>query len=327
MGKVEPLESADITSDWPTLVSSVKIQKGQHVRKGQIVAEVDNRESKFYLAYYQTFTSDLMRQIERLDSDLNFLEKRQKKLRDLASKGIITVTEVEKIETTILDAQKAKLTADNQLKTMRAEIATREKQIAKANLVAPFDGIVDQIMVDPKQMVGSFILDARTALARIIQPNVYKIKAVTFDQDVIHLHEGDNCVVVLEGGSREISGTIASIDPYVKQGNPNPYTYANEPTSDQKSQPKYSVTITFREAAAMPNGVGATAKFNRNFHEQGLALPWNAIFSDVDQTHVRVYDADKGFEDRVVTLGSRNDTHVIVRTGLQANDLVYARVE
>jgi multidrug efflux pump subunit AcrA (membrane-fusion protein) len=86
------------------------------------------------------------------------LAARQKKLRDLASQNILSSNQLDETEAKALEVQMRRLKAEKAIRDGIKQVAEVKKQIQQANYYAPIDGIVSSLVVDPQQVMGSFMV-------------------------------------------------------------------------------------------------------------------------------------------------------------------------
>lgn len=195
----------------------------------------------------------------------------------------------------------------------RQEIAGAEAQIGQsraareiaavtrdyATLVAPFDGVVTQKLVDPGSMAGP------GAPLLKIQGGATRLEAVVPDSALGVVRQGAHMPVRLDAvGERQVEGVVREI----------------APVGDAASH-------TFLVKIDLPRGMGARAgMFGRarlqTGVEQALLVPDSAVIEREGLRYVQVVDPSGGTQLRVVTVGEARGDRIPVLSGLNAGEKI-----
>lgn len=141
-GAVEAADTSSISFEVPGNVRQVKVDVGERVSKGQVLAVLDD---KAYKLKVETAQAAVRRaEVERTDAQAYL-----RRLQDLArrSPGAISVRSVEQAQARF-DSARQNLSYN----TSRLNLASRD--LDKTVLSAPFDGVIAKRYVDPFQEVA-----------------------------------------------------------------------------------------------------------------------------------------------------------------------------
>lgn len=189
--EVKPFESATLYAKVAGYVKSIKVERGQRVKKGDVLAEVESPETA--------------QNLEAARSDAEQKHIMADRMRVLSGPGVVSKSD---LDLAVNDEQRAK-----------AAFASAAATQGYATIRAPFDGIVTARYVD-----NGSLLPAATSSTQSAQPVV---DVATIDtmrifayvgQDVApFLHEGDTATLWQdESGARRIpakvSHTTGSLD-------------------------------------------------------------------------------------------------------------------
>lgn len=175
-GSMQADEVTTASSEVPGRVSSLQVDFGQTVRKGQVIAELDPTELSLQLERTRASLAQAMARIgmepgqERIPESTPMTRQARAQMEDAKSKydnaeklvktGDISqerFTELEKLYRARQAAYEA--TQDDfrtqlaMVRSLQAEVKLSEKRLRDAKVVAPFDGIVQQKHVSPGQYI------------------------------------------------------------------------------------------------------------------------------------------------------------------------------
>jgi RND family efflux transporter MFP subunit len=140
-GVLEPVTRARLAFQSPGVLSSRPAQMGQAVRKGELLATLDNPELAPAQRSATARLQESMTQRDQAERDLA-------RLRALQETGAVGDEQVE---------QKAAELSSLQASVARAEadLAGSRQRLEDATLVAPFDGVISMVGVEPGEFVSA----------------------------------------------------------------------------------------------------------------------------------------------------------------------------
>ena len=309
-GGVEPKTSETVKSKWYVMIKRMPVNLGQLVKKGDLLAEVETEFLNYHLAYLKQMEKLGKSRLEQAKFDEQMVASRKERVRSLASKKIVAASELDKADLEVLAAQVRRLGSEKEMRELYKQMEEVQTQIRDANFYAPIDGVVSELVVNPKQIVGSFTAYGDSKIARIDQPGLYTIRAIALDTQVAFLGKGDKGRVAFDGEATPLEGRILSI---------NPHPQAKEKPST------FEVTIEFsQKGPLLPRGILARIEFDRKLPGTYVTVPWTAIIQTPTKTSVQVVTKEGDTSEREVTLGPRTATRVAILQGLKAQEKVTA---
>lgn len=157
-------------------VSNIRVTQGDHVKKGQLLATLENPE---YLQLQENYLT-LLNQTEYLRKEL----ERAKKLRD---QEINSEKSLAKIESDFNDADFRLKGVTAQLKLIGTDLDQLEKGVLQNSIPvrSPINGFIKTISINMGQYV-----DPTTMLFEIVDNEHLHIDLSVFEKDLAQVHEG-----------------------------------------------------------------------------------------------------------------------------------------
>lgn len=337
-GKVEPIQGFEAHAPIATTVKRILVKEGDHVRKGQLLLQLDDDDIRSQaaraqaqlktaqanqtapLAETQTIRDELAKaRIARDNAQRNLAA-----LRRLEQQGSASAMEVQKAEETLASTQ-ADVTLYEQKQKERLstpEVARIEAQIAeaqsaydsaedalrKSSVRAPFDGIVYSLPVKAGAFVqtGDLLLQ-EADLTRVL------VRAFVDEDDMGRLQIGQKVEIVWDAvRGRTWSGTVNTIPSTVK-----PHGSRNVGES--------TCLIDNQDLRLLPNvNVGVTVIVAE--HSNVLTLQRDALHIDDSSPFVfRIVDGH--LKRQPIQFSLQNLTRVEITSGLSEGDPVAISAE
>lgn len=176
-GSTSANRSVEIRTEVAGKVVAILKQKGQRVKQGEVILELDKRS-------WPERVEQAKANLEQRQIETNSTEK-------LAEKGLAN------------DAQLAQ--ARTALANAKADYTQAKIQLDGTTIRAPFDGILDQRFVE----VGDFIRD-NTPVAKVIDIKPWLVKARVPEKEISNIHLGAQASAKV-GSGEEVHGRITFI--------------------------------------------------------------------------------------------------------------------
>lgn len=188
----------DIRSEVRAKVIAIHRHKGERVAQGELILELDAR--------------DWPARVKQAEAALKQRQLEAQSARKLNQQGLANAAELAKAQTQLANAE--------------AELTNAKLQLQASQIRAPFDGIVDQRMVE----VGDFVQDGN-ALVTVLDFSPYLIKGQVAETEAGYIKIGDPAHAELVNGDR-VAGHIRFI---AAEADPNTRTFAIEMQVDNPS--------------------------------------------------------------------------------------------
>ena len=309
-GKIEPLSKVEVKSKASGIVNRILVEAGDHVRKGQVLLELDreelqarHREAQATLLSAQA--SWQRTKVEAMGPDLPFLKSSLERARGLYGQGLVSTSTVE-------DAEKAYEMAVNKQHAAKANVAVNKAEVARAQaalersetdlrnatIMSSMDGLVLSRDVEVGDAVSSILVmgSQSTLLMTLGDVGSVFVRGKVDEADVGKISVGQQARITVESfKDRKFAGQVTRIAPL--------------------GQEKDNVT-TFEVRVSIDNPGGelkanmtANAEIIREEKKNVLLVPETAVVYDKDRkTFIEVPDpgAEGGKRKLAAQLGISN---------------------
>lgn len=327
-GKVEVLDSVDVASTLTVPAKlTLKVEEGDQVKKGQVIAELDVSEQKQQLA-------DAEKALEAAESALANAKKlkeeaaaAQKKLaaaqqkletvQKLVAENKASPEELAAAQQEFAAAQQAQSAAEMkaqftdisslelQVEQARSAVDTARSAVEKGKIKSPIDGVVLQVFAKS----GSYAQMGMPILT-VGNPEQLQVVANLSEQDINGVKAGQEVEVRWAGAPEQVvKGKVNRIAPIV-----------SAPEMGQ-TETYIKVYITIDDGAALKPGATVDVVIYRVKPRKSLLIPNEAITEEGNTKSVFV--VDNGTAKKVtVQTGHSNELYTEVNGGIKENTKV-----
>lgn len=245
--------------------------------------------------------------MRRTDSDtVPLVEREQAKVSETKSEMAIVAARAN-LETVRLASE-----AETQLQQLDLDRNSRKvedlrKQIEKAELLAPTDGIalLNTRWDDTKWKVGSNPWTG-ASLIKLPELSTMEVKAWVHEVDTPQIEKGQAAIVTMDAHpDAPVVGTIEKVADLAVARGEDEVKYLEIKVALSESRPEMKPGMTVRVDLLLAS------------HDDVVSIPIEAAVKDEEGSFVNTA-ALAGWSRQPVVLGAENDTHVIVTSGLEA---------
>jgi membrane fusion protein (multidrug efflux system) len=271
-GSILANESLELKSEINGKITDITFEEGSLVKKGSVLVRINDEEVRAQLLKEK--------HNQKLNQDNEF---RQRKLLE---KDAISQEEYDN--------------ALNRLNTTQADVKVLEAQLAKTQLVAPFDGIIGLRYISE----GAYI-SPNTIIATLYNNSPAKIEFAIPSRYSSMVAAGRDIYFKVENDTTRLNGKV----------------YAIEPRIDPETR-----TLKLRALADNSKGILLPGQFVElelimGTNNEALLVPTEAVVPEQSGKKVFVLENGKVKEVSIET-GIRNNTSLEVLTGLAPNDTI-----
>jgi HlyD family secretion protein/macrolide-specific efflux system membrane fusion protein len=302
-GKVAPRERVEIKSRIAGQVAEVRVQEGEHVKKGQLLVVLD--------------PIDYQREVAKADADvaqaMNGLAFAKLTLERKKAGVATSVTSQSDLDAAAADAV-AKAVA---VRSAEVALVTAQDQVRYTRIASPMDGTVIQRGIQPGETVVPGVqstFDGK-ALLTVADLKVLVVKLELNQIDVAKTRIGQKAELTLDAlPGKKYSATVTKITPA-----------STHPLGKDVDVFPVEAELAEPDGRILP---GMTADVSIRLDEKAgvLVLPIEAISKDHDKTYVQRVARDPKASSRTnrveVTLGAQSDREAEVVSGLDEGDEV-----
>ncbi len=267
-----------VKSEVQGVIKDLNVEEGQHVKQGDLLMELDDRQFRLELERAQadrlSKLSELLleRQFEGTEkamdpSELNKIQKARseyERIQDLFRKGMISENEYEdaytKYELALIESGEKKDEIRSASKGLtQAEIAVKKAQmdLERTKIRAAFPGIITDIQVSPQEHIT-----AGRDLFVLVNISRIQVHATVLESEIGKMKEGREVVLKFSAYPNKVfNGKVKSISPVV---NPEDKTC------------KVIIDVANPEEAIKP-GMHAEVEIAAEIYKDRLLVPQDAV--------------------------------------------------
>jgi HlyD family secretion protein len=274
-------------------VRRLYVRIGDHVTKGQLLAELDDRD---LIARRDEAAAAL----QQADVNLSYAKTDLQRKRELTAAAVLSRSELDV-------AERAAAVAEKQVTAARATVAYATTQLAYTRIVAPIGGVVASVSTEEGETVAaSFAAPTFVTLLDLARLEVW---AYVDETDIGRIRVGQQARFTVDTyGDDEFEGRVTAVYPKaeIRDNVVNYVTLVRfEPPRDRTLRPEMTTTV----------------RIALETRENVLALPIRAVRRDGSRTFVLSRRGD-AIERRLVTTGSRDESYWEIVEGLREGDEV-----
>ncbi|NTW51856.1 MAG: efflux RND transporter periplasmic adaptor subunit [Chlorobiaceae bacterium] len=286
-GFVEAINIANLSSETSGTVRSIGALEGQPVRKGQVVIVFDSKQPGLSVDEARAAVAEQQATVK--ESSLK-LERNRMLLKD----GAVSRQQFD-------EAQRNSTQSLEMLRQKQLQLKSREDDLKKLAVVAPFDGILTLQNVK----AGDFV-KANTEVATVTDPTGYMVTVEVDELDVPRLRTGMAAVIAFDSmPEKRFQATVSRIVPQT-----------------DKVTKTSRVYLKLNEAVpTVQGGMTATANIIYNTRKGALLVRKSSVFEEERKNFV--WKVEKGkLKKQQVRSGDSDLTYVEVLEGLAPGDMV-----
>lgn len=270
-------------------VIEVRVEPGQWVRQGQVLAVIDR-------SVQVQQEAGLAAQIRVSEADARLAQANLERGQKLVGRGFISKADIDRLTAT-RDAANARVGV------ARAQLAETRARTRRLNIVAPADGLLLSRTVEPGQVVSG----GSTVLFRIAKGGEMELLARLTEEDLAAISVGVSAQVVPVGSGRTFTGQVWQISPII------------DPETRQGT-----ARIALAYAPELRPGGFANATITGGSVVAPI-LPESAVLSDSKGSYVYIVGQDDKVIRRDVKTGAITDRGIVVLSGLAGNERIVQR--
>lgn len=322
-GTLQPYREVDVGAQVSGQLKTLKVKLGDHVKKGQLLAEIDPVLSINDLHVKQSRLDSLKAQKASNEAQLHKAQLDYQRQKRMLAQDATSREAMENAKAT-LHVQKATLAqTEASIEQARIDVDSAKAKLGYTRIVAPMDGQVVAIVT--KQ--GQTVVAAQQApvILKLADLHTMTVRAQIPEADVIRLHPGQNAYFTILGApDRRHYGKLRAIEPA-------PSSYAQSQSMGSSSSQGSNNAVFYNALFEVPNADGglridmtAQVSFVLKAVDNALTIPVAALGEKgKDGLYpVRVLDAGNNVHVRKVRIGIDNNIKAQVLSGLKAGERV-----
>lgn len=321
-GTLRPYREVDVGAQVSGQLKSLNVKLGDHVKKGQLLAEIDPVLSINDLHVKQSQLDSLKAQklsdeAQLQKAKLEYARQQQMLAQDATPRQTM---EDAKAGLSLQQANLAQINA--QIKQAEIDVDSAKAKLGYTRIVAPMDGEVVAVVTKEGQTVVA--AQQAPVILKLADLNTMTVRAQIPEADVIRLHPGQTAYFTILGApDQRHYGKLRAIEPA-------PDSYAQSQSGAASSQ-NSNTAVFYNALFDVPNKDGklridmtAQVSFVLQAADDALTIPVAAL-GEEGKDHlypVRVLDASGRAQTRKVRIGIDNNVKAQVLSGLKQGERV-----
>ncbi len=325
-GYVVARHSSDVGVKVGGRIARLKFEEGTRVRKGEVIAEIENADIVAQLEASRRMVAEAEAQLAESsasrDEDLRTLERQ----RALAKDGITTDAALTGAQASAAVSSARVRSAEAAIASARARVKVTEEAIENTNIRAPFDGVVIKKRAEVGETVSPFGVAGQAsreggAIATIADLGELEVQTEVSENNVAKLVPAMPAEVKLQAYQDQVfKGRLRQIFPSADRAKSIVEVRVSILNPDAHVKPEMSASVTFQEKQAhgdRPGSVpGSVPGLSPSAPQAPIVLvPKRAVAEQNGQSFVWVV-TDGSATRRPVTLGAERIDQIEVRSGV-----------
>lgn len=289
-GKLEPENTANISTRVMGYISGVKVKAGDRVQKGKLLATINSND-------IQAKKAQAVAMISSAEAAYKNATKDYERFQTLHRQQSVSDKELENVTLQYVTAQ-------SNLEAARQGLEEVNAMLSYTQIRAPFSGVITQKLADEGSMANPGM-----PLLILEQDGNLRVSATISESDVNQINTGDTVQVEVKSAGKTIRGKITELSPSSQASGGQFVVKISIPTEDQSgllSGMYANATVSGKSSGLLQSG--------------GLRVPVSSIINRDQLTGLYVVSGNNTAALRWVRLGKVSGGQVEVLSGLNADE-------
>lgn len=294
-------------------VVELKVNVGDRVSRGQVVALLDDDESRLSVAQANADLRVAEANLAEARSTIEIAERSSERVRTLRQRGVASESQLDAIEADMLAKRSAEAVAEARVERARAEVAAAKVRLGYTRVTADWAGGDDERVVSERYVDAGVTLSANTSLMTIVELDPLHAVAFVTERDYGRLAIGQPASVTTDAyGDEVFIGEITRIAPVFSEASRQARVEVTVANESMRLKPGMFARIvvvvdrvegvTIVPAAALTRRDGMAGVFVLN--EDGESVAWRPVRPGLENGG-RLEVEGPGVTGQVVTLGQQ----------------------
>ena len=300
VGNLIGLQTVDVAPRTAGRLLSVNVQLGDSVRRGQVMAKVEDREIVEQVRAAEASQEVAKATIRQRDADLKVAELNFERSKNLFGRQLLAKQALD-------DAESRYMASVAQLDLSKAQLSQNDARLQELQfnlnntiITSPVDGFVGRRNVDPGAMVNT-----NTAIASVVDISRLKLVVNVVEKDLRMVTAGDTGIVEVDAYPGEkFNGRIARVAPVLDPATRTASIEIEIPNSDKRLKP----------------GMYARISLTVEERKNTLVAAKNAVIDFENKRGVWMPNEERRAQFVPVTLGIEGPEQIEILAGLKEGD-------
>lgn len=331
-GTLQPIRQVDVGTRVTGQLKSLRVKHGDHVRAGELIAEIDPVLPENELRAAQANLANLEAQRRAAVARLTRARLELERQRGMMRRSATARKDVESAEAET-QANEASLAAlDAQIAQAHSQVDIASANLAYTKITAPIEGEVVGVTTQEGQTVVA--AQIVPVLLKLAQLDAMTIRTQISEADVIHVKVGQPVTFTIMGDpDKKYAGTLRSVE-LAPQNYSDPVQSQSGGSQSAGAASSGTAAVFYNALFDVPNpdrtlriGMTAQVSITLGVTPNALTIPSSALREQgLDGRYaLRVVDAKGHIESRHVRIGIDNHVRAEILEGLaDGEDIVLA---
>jgi HlyD family secretion protein len=269
-GKIEPKTQVKVSADIMGKVTNLAVKEGDHVRKGQLLLQLDPTQRQSDLSQARAGLASAIARKREADATLQVAEANFKRQKALYEQKLLSNAEWDNATTAYETARSTAQTAAEEVNRSQAALSGSSDLLSKTRFVAPFDGIVSALYVEQGEIVITGTMNQPgTQILTVSDLSRMLVRADVDETDVVDVRIGQKAKITVDAmPDTSFQGTVTEIGNTAKLAQ----------VGGVEGQTNFEVKVVFDQTVPeVRPGMTADVEIETATHTQATAVPIQAV--------------------------------------------------
>ncbi|MCC6553288.1 MAG: efflux RND transporter periplasmic adaptor subunit [Polyangiaceae bacterium] len=219
-GHLQARETVKVSSNVTGELLSLAVKEGDHVKRGQVLGQIDKRLQESQVAQYRGAVASAVAQAAQVEATLAQDRRDVERLQKLAAENLASAADLEKAQTQ-LKLDESRLTAQRQIiAQQQGQLETALYSLSRATLTAPIDGTILELnhKVGERIRGSDFSEDVVLLMGGLAE---MEVKAEVGEHEVVGIHVGDEATIEIDAmPDKQFDGHVVAVGRNAQIKNP-----------------------------------------------------------------------------------------------------------
>lgn len=321
-GRMEPLSRVPVKSEVSGLVRRVRVEEGDRVEQGQVLFELDrerlqDRVNALRAGLQIKRAATEWDLVGRASLELDQARRDHERIAKLYERGVTSQQEFEDsrhkfrlAEVSLTDARAEKAGREAAVAEAEHRLSQAERDLARAVIRAPIDGLVVERPVDIGAVVADVTAAGATLLAVVADDQRIRLVAEVDENDIARVRVGQEAEVSIDAFSEEtFQGTVRKV---------------SSSGTVEHNVSNFEIEIELAADERLRVGMSADARVVVLEYRDVILVPNVAIVRGGEGPRVRVRDAEAsgGFRLSRIAEGYSDGFQTVINGGVEEGEVV-----
>jgi HlyD family secretion protein len=335
-GKIYPEVEVKISPDISGQITELKVQEGDSVKKGQILARIyadiyalTRDEAASRVAQSQSTVANSQASLEALKASLDLSQQNYDRNKTLFDQKVISKSEFEQFETTLRSAKANYNAAQQNIRSLQAGVQSSQTGLTRANkdlgrttLTAPMDGVISSLKVKEGERVAGNSFNIGTEMMTVSDMSVLEVRVDVGENDIVKVSLGDSADVEVDAyNNRKFKGVVTKIASSTKTATTSTNDVTNYEVRIRLDKDSYKDlsghTFPFRP------GMNASADIKTRRVDNVLSVPITAVNARIKGSDKNMSDKKKDDEKMKSDESNDNSNNAEAKTDDELEEVVF----